>query len=511
MTSIVPDTPNWVARSAALLPTAQLVINGATRPSRSGETFPTTAPRTGRVVAEVAASGPVDVNDAVASARRAFDLGSWSRSDPRHRQQVLQRLSDLMLDNLDELALLESLDAGHPIGDALRVDVPNAARTFRWYAEALDKVSGEVAPAPRSALATVTREPLGVIGAVTPWNYPLIIEAWKLAPALAAGNSVVLKPAEQTSLTAIRLAELALEAGLPPGVLNVVTGHGEIAGQALGRHPDVDKITFTGSPAVGRLFQRYAGESNGKQVALELGGKSPQLVLADAPDLAAAASAIAWGIFYNAGQTCHAGSRLLVDTRVHDELLDHIGTVTAGLRLGDPLDPASQIGPIIDDAQTATVLSYLDVAAEEGAQVWRGGGRLDLDGECAGGNYLEPTVLDGVRNSSRIGQEEIFGPVLATVTFDGVAEGVRLANESRYGLAASVWTADLATAHQVSRALHAGTVWVNTYDMSDMITPFGGVKDSGFGRDRSLHALDAYTSLKTTWIDLGPDIFTPSA
>lgn len=440
---------------------------------------------------------------AVTIAHQRFQEGVWSKLNPRDRQKALLRLSELILENHEELALLESIETGHPISDSLNVDVPSAARTLRWYAEAIDKVYGEIAPAPRSALAMITREPLGVVGAVVPWNYPLIISAWKVAPALAAGNSVVLKPAEDTSLSALRVAELAVEAGIPGGVFNVVTGFGNEAGEALGRHMLVDKITFTGSPAVGRLFQKYASETNGKQVALELGGKSPHIVFSDVEDLESCASAVAWGIFYNAGQTCHGGSRLLVHESIKDKLVEEVIKVGASLKLGDTLNPTTQISAIVNKKQLERISSYLEIAKQEKARVVFGGNVTTPAPGLENGYFVEPTVLDEVKNTSRIGQEEIFGPVLAVTTFSSASEAIALANDTEYGLAASVWTKDITLAHKVAREVRAGTVWINTFDVADIIVPFGGFKNSGYGRDRSLHALDSYTNLKTTWLNLG--------
>jgi len=493
----------WIKKANALKPKNNMFIDGKFVPAVSGKRFETLAPRDGSVITKVARGERADVDLAVKVAAKAFESGVWSNATPRHRQQVLTRLSELILENREELALLEALETGHPISDSMNVDVPSAARTYRWYAEAIDKVYGEIAPTASNTLALVSREPLGVIGAVVPWNYPLIISAWKVAPALAAGNSVVLKPAEDTSLSALRVAELAIEAGLPKGVFNVVTGYGAEAGEALGRHPKVDKITFTGSPVVGRLFQKYASESNGKQVALELGGKSPHVVLADVEDIKACASAVAWGIFYNAGQTCHGGSRLLVHESIHDQLLKETIKVAKTLVLGDPMDPATQVSAIVSKKQLDRVIGYLELAKRDNVKVALGGGSGSSIKALKNGYFVEPTILDNVDNKSRLGQEEIFGPVLSVTTFKTEADALKLANASEYGLAASVWTKDISKAHKLASKIRAGTVWVNTFDVADIIVPFGGFKNSGFGRDRSLHALDSYSALKTTWINLG--------
>jgi acyl-CoA reductase-like NAD-dependent aldehyde dehydrogenase len=474
-------------------------VDGAFVPALDGRTFESVSPRDGRVIASVARGGAADIDQAVGAARRAFERGHWALADPAERGRVLRRLAELLNENLEELARLESLDTGHPIRDARSVDVVNASRCFAWYGEASDKVYGEIAPTAADALALISREPLGVVGAVVPWNYPLIITAWKLAPALAAGNSVVLKPAEQSPLSALRLAELAAEAGVPDGVLNVVPGFGEEAGQALGRHSDVDKIAFTGSVPVGRLFQRYAGESNGKAVSLELGGKSPQVVLGDASDLDAAAQAIAWGIFYNAGQTCHAGSRVVVERSVRDQLVERLESAARGFVPADPLDPETVLGALISNEHLAGVVAQVDRARSGGAEVLRGGTAVE---PVPGGAYMEPTLIETDDPSLPIVQEEVFGPVLVIQQADDVDDALALANGVRYGLAAAVWTSDVNTAGRLARRLRAGTVWVNTFDASSLTTPFGGIKDSGQGRDRSLHALDSYTQLKTTWISL---------
>ncbi|CAM3526762.1 aldehyde dehydrogenase [Kibdelosporangium persicum] len=493
------DLTTWLDKAAAFRPETRLFVDGDYTDAAAGLTFTDVSPRDGSVIAEVASADAEDVDRAVRAARRAFDSGVWRDMPPRERKRILLRFAELIRENTESLALAETLDVGKPIAESVRVDVAGAANCLQWYAEAIDKVYDEIAPTGPDALALVTREPLGVVAAVVPWNYPMIIASWKIAPALATGNSVILKPAEQSPLSALLLARLGAEAGLPPGVFNVVPGLGERAGQALGRHPDVDKIAFTGSAEVGRLLLRYAGESNGKAVSIEAGGKSPHLVLADVADLKAVAEAVAWGIFYNAGQTCNAGSRLVVDEAIKDELLESVLRVTATFQVGDPLDPATTMGAIVDERQLAKILGYVGIGRDEGASVAFGGNQIRTD---SGGYFVEPTVLDNVRNETRVAQEEIFGPVLTTTTFRGTDEGVRIANETRYGLAAAVWTRDVTAAHQISRRLRAGTVWVNTFDASDVITPFGGFKDSGTGRDKSLHALDGYTGLKTTWINL---------
>jgi acyl-CoA reductase-like NAD-dependent aldehyde dehydrogenase len=490
---------DWLARAGTVSPRNELFIDGAFVPAASGAVFDDIAGRDGSVITQVAQGDTEDVDRAVAAARRSFDDRRWSDRSPAARKAVLLKLAELIRANLEELALLESLDVGKPIRDTLSVDVPSAAKTFQWYAETIDKVYGEIGPTGPGALSLITREPIGVVAAIVPWNYPLIITAWKLGAALATGNSVVLKPASQSPLTALRLAELASEAGLPDGVLNVVTGPGAIIGDALARHPGVDKVAFTGSTEVGKSLMRAVGDSDVKAISLELGGKSPQVVLGDVGDLSAAVDAIGWGIFYNSGQTCNAGSRLIVHRSVREELVERLAVMGRDLAPGEPLDPATQLGSIVDARQLDKVLGYVRLGQEEGARVVAGGQRVRED---SGGYFIPPTILDGVDNGWRVAREEIFGPVLTVTEFQDEADALRIANDTPYGLAAGLWTRDVNKAHTLSRALRAGIVFVNTFDSADVTVPFGGFKQSGFGRDKSLHALDGYTQLKTTWFDL---------
>lgn len=493
-------TTNWHERAESLKSETRSFIDGEYAEAASGKTFAKHTPRDGTLLANVAEGDSEDVDRAVKAARRAFEDGRWAKKSPAERKAVLFRFADLIEQNLEELALLESLDVGKPISDSLSVDVPSCAATFRWYAEAIDKRFGDVAPTAPEYLATITREPMGVVGAVVPWNYPLILTAWKSAPALATGNSVVLKPAEQSPLSAILLARLASEAGIPDGVFNVVPGFGPGAGAALGLHRDVDKLTFTGSSEVGKLFLKYAGESNMKHVSLECGGKSAHVVFPDVPDLDEAAESIAGGIFYNAGQTCHAGSRLIVHESIREELVERIAAHAATYTPGDPLDPITNLGAMVDGSQMERVLGYMDIARDEGANIAVGGERKRSE---SGGFYIEPTIFSGVEDGMRVAREEIFGPVLSVLDFADESEAVRTANATAYGLAGAVWTSDVGRAHRVSGAMRAGTVWVNCFDASDITVPFGGFKESGTGRDKSIYAMSQYEEIKTTWLKVG--------
>jgi len=490
----------WKSLVAGLTIRSQAFIDGRYVDAASGETFECINPADNRVIATIASTDVEDVDRAVAAARRAFDQGSWSRMAPENRKAVLLRFAELISQHQNELAALETIDMGKPIGDSTSIDVPLAASCIAWYGEAVDKVYDEVAPTPHDKIGLITREPVGVVACVVPWNFPLLMAAWKIGPALAAGNSVVLKPSEKSPLTAIRVAELAMEAGIPEGVFNVLPGFGHTAGKALALHRDVDCLAFTGSTAVGKLILQYAGQSNMKRVWLECGGKSPNIVFADCPDLDAAAEAAGFGIFFNQGEMCSAASRLLVEEEIREPFLEKILAFAETMQPGDPLDPDTRMGAIVDKIQFETVMRYIDKGQEEGATL-RTGGHRALEG--SNGWFVAPTVFDDVDNRMTIAQQEIFGPVLAAIRFDTVDEALRIGNDVQYGLAAAVWSRDINKAHRVAKGLRAGTVWINCYDAGDLTVPFGGFKESGNGRDKSLHALDKYVELKTTWIELG--------
>ena len=490
---------NWTQRAAELRMDGRAVIDGQRVAAADGQTFAKHSPVDGRLLTQVVRGQASDVDAAVRSARAAFDDRRWVGKAPAVRKKILQRFADKILAAKEELALLETLDMGKPIQYSLAVDVPSTARCMAWYAEAVDKVYDEIAPTGDNALALITREAMGVIGVIVPWNYPMIMAAWKLGPALAAGNSVVLKPSEKSPLTACRLAELAVEAGIPPGVFNVVPGYGHEAGEALALHMDVDAIGFTGSTRVGRRMLGYAGQSNLKRVYNELGGKSAFVVFDDFKDIERAARTVAGSMFFNQGESCNAPSRVLVHDSIADDFVKLVSAEAPKYQPGDPLSPATELGALVDETQMKTVLGYIDAGHSEGARCVAGGLRTRTE---SGGFYVEPTVFDGVTNDMKIAREEIFGPVMGILRFKTEADAVALANGSSYGLQASVWSHDLNRAHRVAKALRAGTVHVNQYDEDDITVPFGGYKQSGNGRDKSLHAFEKYTELKTTWIRL---------
>jgi len=499
-----PSTPAptfdvWRQRAAELSIRSNAFIDGAFVEARDGKRFDCVSPIDGKVIASVAECGVADIDRAVAVARAAFEDRRWAGFAPAKRKAILLAFAQLVQDHAQELALLECLDMGKPISDAIAVDSPATARCIRWYGEAIDKLYDEVAPTGDDSIATITREPLGVVGVVVPWNFPMIMAAWKIAPALAAGNSVVLKPAEQSPLTALRLAELAHEAGIPAGVFNVVPGFGPVAGKAIGMHKDVDGAFFTGSTEVGKLFLQYSGLSNMKRIGLECGGKSAHIVLDNCSDLEAAAQAAAGAIFFNQGEMCTAGSRLVVHKAVKDKLVERIAELAAAYQPGHPLNPATTMGALVDEKHARHVLGYVEAGKADGARLVTGGKQVLQDiGNC----YVQPTIFDNVTPSMRIAREEIFGPVLSVITVESADEAVKVANDSDFGLAAAVWSDNVNELFSVTRRLRAGVVYANCYDADDITVPFGGFKQSGIGRDKSLHAFDKYTELKSTWLRL---------
>ncbi len=490
----------WHRQAAVLKVDGRACINGQRVWARSGATFTNFSPIDGRILGEVARCDTHDVDKAASSARTAFEDGFWAKLPPAVRKRTLIKFADLVEKHNHELALLETLDMGKPIKDSLAVDVKLSANCLRWYGEAIDKIYDQIAPTSDASLALITREPVGVVAAVVPWNYPMLMACWKIAPALAAGNSVILKPSEKSPLTALYLADLALEAGIPPGVLNVLSGYGDEAGKALALHHDVDCIAFTGSTRIGKQIMQYAGQSNLKRVWTELGGKSANIVCADCPNIDAAVRSALSAIYFNQGESCNAPSRLFIEASIKDAFLEKALAMMPSFQPNDPLDEATTMGAIVDEAQLNTVLQYINSGREEGAQLLSGGQQVRQD---SGGLYIAPTLFDHVHAEMKIAQEEIFGPVLSVFSFADIEEAVRVANASSYGLQAAVWTSNLSKAHQTARALRAGTVHINQYDEDDITVPFGGFKQSGNGRDKSLHALDKYTELKTTWISLG--------
>jgi aldehyde dehydrogenase (NAD+) len=478
--------------------TGQIFIGGSWRAPAGGETYATINPATEEESARVAKADERDIDLAIGAARKAFDSGPWPKMSAADRGRMVWKLGDLITANLDEMARLESLCTGKTLFDAGKVEIPFAAEVFRYYAGWATKIHGETLALRDGAFTFTLREPVGVVGAIVPWNFPFLLASWKIAPALAAGNTVVLKPASLTPLTALKFAELCQEAGLPEGVFNVVTGPGGKVGMALVRDPRVDKIAFTGSTEVGKQLMREAAGTL-KRLSLELGGKSPNIVFADA-DLEAAVKGAMTGIFYNKGEVCAAGSRLFLEERVHDEFMAKLTERVKGLKVGDPMDKSTRMGPVVSAQQMETVLGYIEAGKSEGARLVAGGSRATVGG--GKGYFIEPTIFDGVSNRMRIAREEIFGPVLSVIPFKAIEDGITEGNATTYGLAAAVWTRDVSKALRAARAIRAGTVWVNAYNLFDAALPFGGFKESGFGREMGAAGLDAYTEVKSVWVDL---------
>jgi gamma-glutamyl-gamma-aminobutyraldehyde dehydrogenase len=498
------DRQRWhaIADQAQSSLETRLFIDGEFCDSVQGRSFATINPATGATLTKVVKGMPEDIDRAVAAAKDAFRSGCWSRIAPRERMDILYRFADLVDEHAEQLAVLETLDMGKPIGDVVGEDLPAVISTIRFMAEGIDKIEGSVTNTDNDALHMVIREPLGVVGCISPWNYPLLMATWKIAPALAAGNTVVLKPAEQSPLSALRLAELFARAGGPPGVLNVVNGMGETAGKALALHNDVAKITFTGSTEVGKLILQYAGRSNMKRVALECGGKSPQIFMADLPDLEKAVGAAYNGVFANMGEVCSAGSRLLVERPIYDEFMERfIADGKEAYVPGDPLDPETNMGPLVDRDSQQRVLNMIEAGKREGARLHFGG---TAPTGLERGAYVSPTLFGEVRNDMSIARQEIFGPVASVIPFDGPEQAISIANDTIYGLAAGIWTRDLNKAMRMVKDIEAGVVWINSYEDGDMTQPFGGYKQSGHARDKCLDSLKSYTQGKSAWFRLDP-------
>jgi acyl-CoA reductase-like NAD-dependent aldehyde dehydrogenase len=479
--------------------TGEIFVAGRWQAPASGETYRPINPATEEPLAPVGQGDERDIDQAVTAARRAFDAGPWPRMSPHERGRIVWRLGDLIQQHLDEMAKLESLCTGKTMFDSGKVEIPFAADVFRYYAGFASKIHGETLQLRDAAFTFTLRQPVGVVGAIVPWNFPFLLSSWKIAPALAAGNTVVIKPASQTPFTALRFAEICQEAGLPEGVFNVVTGPGGKVGMALVRDPRVDKIAFTGSTDVGKQIMREAAGTL-KRLSLELGGKSPNIVFADA-DMEAAVRGAMTGIFYNKGEVCAAGSRLFLEEKIHDQFMAKLTDRVKTFKVGDPMDKATRMGPVVSKAQLETVMSYIEAGKNAGAQLVAGGQRADVGN--GKGYYVEPTIFDGVNNTMKIAQEEIFGPVLSVIPFTSVEEGIAQGNQTSYGLAAAVWTRDVSKALKAAKAIRAGTVWVNAYNLFDAALPFGGFKESGFGREMGSVGLDNYTEVKTVWVDLG--------
>ena len=480
------------------MPAGQLFIGGTWRAPVSGETYKTINPANEEPSAEVGKGDERDIDLAVAAARKAFDQGPWPRMSAADRGRIVWKLGDLIQQNLDEMARLESLNTGKTMFDSGKVEIPFAAEVFRYYAGWATKIHGETLALRDNAFTFTLRQPVGVVGAIVPWNFPFLLSSWKIAPALAAGNTVVLKPASLTPLTALKFAELCQQAGLPEGVFNVVTGPGGTVGMGMVRDPRVDKIAFTGSTDVGKQIMREAAGTL-KRLSLELGGKSPNIVFADA-DMDAAVKGAMTGIFYNKGEVCAAGSRLFVEEKIHAEFMAQLTEKVKGLKVGDPMDKATRMGPVVSRQQMETVLGYIEAGKRDGARLVAGGGRANVG--TGKGYFIEPTIFDGVTNQMKIAREEIFGPVLSVIPFTSIDDGLAQGNDTAYGLAAAVWTRDVAKALKAARAIRAGTVWVNAYNLFDAALPFGGFKESGFGREMGSVGLDHYTEVKTVWVDL---------